>query len=295
MPPIELPKDKRIYVFGGLFFFLFLYAFAFSSPRNFPVDTIITLEKGAGLTQLANKLEDMGVIRSKLWFRTAVILFESERGIQAGDYYLSRRQNAISLAWRMTHGRHGLAEIKITVPEGFTNQEISDLFDERFSNFERERFLELSQEGYMFPDTYFVRVNATTEDVVELFKSNYEKKVSPLRERMREFGKTEEEIIKMASIIEGEVQTFEDKQTISGILWKRLSIGMALQVDADPKTYEEPGLPKQPINNPGLLSIEAALTPKSSPYFYFLNAKSDGATYFAETLEEHILNIQKHL
>lgn len=295
MPPLELPKDKRIYGLGVLFFCIFLYAFAFSTPRGFPVDTIVTLEKGEGLAQISEKLESMNIVRSNLWFRATVIFLVGEGGIQAGDYSLEEKQNTLTLAWRMTRGKHGVEEVKITVPEGFTNKEISALFDERFANFDEQRFLDISREGYMFPDTYFVRVNATTDDVVELFRNNYESKISPLREKIRESGRTENDIIKMASIIEGEVQTLEDKQTISGILWKRLSIGMALQVDADPNTYEEPGLPKKPINNPGLLSIEAALTPKSSPYFYFLNAKKDGATYFAETLEDHILNIQKHL
>ena len=295
MPPIELPKDRRIYGLGILFFLIFLYAFAFSAPREFPVGTTITLDKGAGLAVLAGKLEDSQVVRSKIWFRTMVIFFAGEGGIQAGDYYLPKKQNIITLAWRMTKGRHGVTEVKMTVPEGFTNGEISKLFDERFYNFDRKKFLDISREGYMFPDTYFVKVNATTEDVVELFKNNYESKISPLRDRIKEFGKSENEILKMASIIEGEVKTFEDRQIISGILWKRLSIGMALQVDADPNTYEEPGLPKTPINNPGLVSIEAALTPKTSKYFYFLNAKKDGATYFAETLEDHIINIQKHL
>lgn len=295
MPPIKLPQDKRIYVLLVLFFCSFFYAFAFSAPRNFPKDSIVTLEKGSGLATLSKELEEKGVIRSEIWFRVIVITLAGEGGIQAGDYYLRDSQSAVSLAWRMTRGDHGLKEAKITVPEGFTVEEIAKLFDSRFVLFNKEKFLRGAREGYMFPDTYFIKLNSTAEDVLELFRNNYESKVAPLRSEMAEFGKTEDEIIKMASIIEGEVKTWDDKRLVSGILWKRLSIGMALQVDADPNTYEEPGLPKAPINNPGLESIRAAMSPEKSPYFYFLNAKSDGTTYFAETLDEHIVNIREHL
>ena len=94
----------------------------------------------------------------------------------------------------------------------------------------------------------------------------------------------------MASLIEKEVQTIEDKQLVSGVLWKRLGIGMALQVDAAPITYRERGLPQNPIANPGLDSLKASLYPKENPYWYYLSTP-EGKTIFSKTLEEH--NIAK--
>lgn len=280
---------------GGVIFLLsLLFGLTFSTPKNFPRGEIVTLRKGAGLAELAEELKRDQVVRSALWFRVAVIIFGGEKAIQAGDYYLKDRQNGISLAWRMTFGDHGLTEIKVTVPEGFTNKEIAELFDSRFVMFDKKKFLSLAKDGYMFPDTYFIKMSATADEVVELFQNNFNTKISKFKRDLVNSKYTEEEIITMASILEGEVQTLEDKKIVAGILWKRLSIGMALQVDVDKNTYKERGLPKAPLNNPGIESIEASLNPKSSPYLYYISGK-DGTTHYAKTLEEHILNIQKYL
>jgi len=155
-------------------------------------------------------------------------------------------------------------------------------------------FLDLGEQGHLFPDTYFMKVSVTAEKVVEILNSNFESKTLLFEDKFDASKYSKEEIITMASLIEGEVQTKEDKELVSGILWKRLSIGMALQVDSAPITYDEPGLPKKPINNPGLVSIEAALSPKSSPYLYFISDK-EGKTHYARTLDEHIQNIKKYL
>jgi len=120
----------------------------------------------------------------------------------------------------------------------------------------------------------------------------------------------------MASLLEKEVKTKEEKELVSGILWKRIESGIPLQVDAtiiyitDKKTnkvsYEETqinsfyntykyrGLPKGPISNPGLDSILAALYPKESDYWYYLSTPN-GQTIFSHTLEEHNIAKAKYL
>ena len=112
----------------------------------------------------------------------------------------------------------------------------------------------------------------------------------------------------MASLLEKEVRTIEDKRLVAGILERRLRIGMALQVDASVSyitgkkttrvtkedldtdsfynTYEYPRLPLGPIANPGMESIQAALDPIESEYLYYLSTP-DGETIFSETLEQH--------
>ena len=116
----------------------------------------------------------------------------------------------------------------------------------------------------------------------------------------------------MASLIEKEVIGKEDKEIVSGILWKRLKIGMPLQIDAtivyitgkktteisreetkidSPyNTYRYLGLPPGPICNPGLESIITAVYPKISDNWYYLSSP-EGETYFSKNLEEH--NIKK--
>ena len=97
-------------------------------------------------------------------------------------------------------------------------------------------------------------------------------------------------MIIMASLLEKELKTNEDKEIASGILWKRIKSGIPLQVDAEMWTYENYGLPQKPISNPGLDSILAALNPKESQFWYYLSTP-EGKTIFSRTLEEH--NIAK--
>jgi len=98
----------------------------------------------------------------------------------------------------------------------------------------------------------------------------------------------------MASILEKELKIKEDKEIASGLLWKRIRVGMPLQVDAFMWTYQNRGLPEFPIANPGLDSIKAALSPKDSPYWYYLSTP-EGKTIFSKTLEEHNIAKAKYL
>lgn len=290
----DIFRDRDIYLVVGLFLFVIFSAHIISAPSNYPEHSIISVEKGFTLNQVSESLESTDVIRSKSLFKVFVALLGTQSGVKAGDYYLHYRESSLSLAWRVVQGKHNIDEVKVTIPEGFNNQEIADLFDEEFPLFDEKKFLTLSLDQYLFPDTYFVKVSARAEDVIEILNRNFEDKIHSVQEQLDSSKHTMEEIIIMASLIEGEVQTKEDKEIVSGILWKRLSIGMALQVDSAPITYEEPGLPERSINNPGLVSIEAALNPKSSPYLYFISDK-EGKTHYARTLDEHIQNIQKYL
>ena len=181
-------------------------------------------------------------------------------------------------------------------------------------------------EGYLFPDTYNFPSDdlLSVDDVVIKFLDNFDKKTKLLRDEM----KTREavfitdfynlplkprkvdfhDIVIMASILEKEVRTLDDMKMVSGLLWKRISIGMPLQVDATiayitgKKTgeitrddlkiispfnaYLNKGLPLGPISNPGLIALDAALNPTQSDYLYYLS-KPTGETVFSKTLEEH--------
>lgn len=290
----DIFRDKEIYLVVGLFLFVFFFAHIVSPPNTFKEESIISIEKGLSLNQVSDQLKSSNVIRSRFLFNTLVTLLGSQSGVKAGEYYLHYRESAIGLAWRVVHGEHNIDEVRITIPEGFDNEEIANLFDESFPLFDKKTFLNLGKQGYLFPDTYFMKVSVTANEVIEILSSNFESKTLLLEGQFDASKHSKEEIVIIASLIEGEVQTKEDKELVSGILWKRLSIGMALQVDSAPITYDEPGLPKKPINNPGLESIDAALNPKSSPYLYFISDK-EGKTHYARTLDEHIQNIKKYL
>jgi UPF0755 protein len=172
-------------------------------------------------------------------------------------------------------------------------------------------------EGYLFPDTYEIDKNLNLEDIIFRMLYNFEDKVDfSLREEIKAQDKNLFEIMIMASLLEKEVSDSEDKKIVSGILWKRLEEGMALQVDAtiiyltgkkttrvslsDTKidspynTYKYRGLPPAPITNPGLDSILAAIYPEDSSFWFYLSTPQ-GETIFSETLEEHNIAKNKYL
>ena len=176
---------------------------------------------------------------------------------------------------------------RITIVEGWTIKDIATYFSGKELFHEDEVLAYADFEGYLFPDTYLITKEEQLKDVIGRMLENFEIKVTQkLREEIIRQEKTLSDIVIMASILEKELKTLEDKKIAAGVLWKRLSIGMALQVDAAPITYEKRGLPKTPIANPGLTSIEAAIYPQESPYLYYLSTP-EGETIFSRTLEEH--------
>jgi len=287
---------KKIYLIpiGVVFLFWLIYLFLLKAPGDFPKKSIITIENGSGLLELSHKLKVEHVIKSENVFRTFAILLGGERGMQAGDYYFESGQNVYRVASRIVRGEHDIATVRITIPEGFTNAEISALFDPRFQKFDHAYFLNNAPQGYLFPDTYFIEVGATASSTIILLKNNFERKVAPLEAEIKSSGHSLKEIILMASILESEAKTELDREIVSGILWKRIKLGMALQVDSSPETYSHRGFPNTPISNPGIESIKAAIHPKSSTFLYFLTG-SDGLMHYAKTLNDHNKNINKYL
>jgi len=176
-----------------------------------------------------------------------------------------------------------LIPVKITIPEGYNLQDIADKL-KPFKNFDRENFFKIAPEGYLFPDTYFLTGAEDETEIIDIMQNNFEKKI----------GNISKENLIMASILEKEVRTFEDKKIVAGILWKRIKAGMPLQVDCAPNTYSCGGLPTAPICNPGLESVNAAANPIDSPYWYYISDKK-GITHFAKTFSEHQKNIAKYL
>lgn len=307
---------KRILIGVAVLLAGVIYWLNISSPSNYPSKTIINIRNGAGLLEVSKTLEKNNIIRSSFWFRTAAIVLGGERGLQAGDYYLSKRENAFKLASRIVRGKKNIETIRVTIPEGFTNLEIGALFDKRFPRFDQTEFLELAKEGYMFPDTYFIEISSNASTTINLLNNNFTKKLASLEGEIASSSRSFGDIIKMASILEEEAITSVDRKIISGILWKRMDIGMALQVDATLKyitgrgsaeltkddlklnspynSYNRRGLPPTPISNPGLDSIEAALRPQKSDYLYFLTS-DDGVMHYAKSFEEHKRNKEKYI
>ncbi|KKR43244.1 MAG: Aminodeoxychorismate lyase [Parcubacteria group bacterium GW2011_GWF1_40_6] len=292
----KLNKKSVVYTLGFVLFVIIFYSFFLSAPKDFPVGAVVRIEPGMGLRSVSSLLKKQHVIRSRVIFESFMIIFGAELHIISTDYFFENKLSAWSVARRIGRGEHNMAPISVTIPEGFDRKQIGDTFSLKLTYFDKVKFLSKTEgmEGYLFPDTYFFLTDSNETDVINSMNGNFKKKIMPLLPDITAFGKTEKEIITMASIIEREAKGDTDREIISGILWKRIKIGMPLQVDAAPETYKIKELPKNPISNPGLLSIKAAIHPVSSSYLYYLHDKN-GYIHYAKSFTEHQANIRKYL
>lgn len=302
-----------------LFLVIIFYSLLLSPPVNLENSSnIFTLKSGETLSSVSHSLTNNNFISHPICVEFFATILGRRGSIRAGDYYFPKSQNCFMVTWRITHGDFDLVPIRMTIPEGLNTKEIGDLLRAKFSSFDKNAFITeaSSSEGYLFPDTYFFFPNVSHPEVVKVMKDNFSKKVETITLKIASSSKSFKEIITMASIIEDEAITTEDRRIVSGILWKRLKLKMPLQVDATFKyingkgtfdltqddlaldspynTYKYAGLPPTPINNPGLDSIRAAIEPTQTKYLYFISDKK-GKIYYAEDFEGHQRNRELYL
>lgn len=301
-------------------------------------DTSFIINKGESVKQIGDNLKKEKLIKSKTVFKIFVWANKKEAGFQAGEYILSPKLNLKEIIRTLTSGETFNKEKTIKIIEGWTIEDMGSYLEKEGiiskkefisltkiklekNNFSDYDFLKDNKasnlEGYLFPDTYRIFKDATGEDVIKKMLANFGDKLNPeLREEIKKQNKTISEIITIASLIEKEVSGEKDMKIVSGILWQRLEIGQALQLDAtlsyvlnDNKTshsqeeteinspyntYRNKGLPPGPIANPGFTAIKAAVYPAKTEYNYFLTTK-EGKIIYSRTFEEHKLNKAKYL
>lgn len=289
---------------GVIGYSFFLITWPVSSQAS-EKDFLIT--KGSSVSLIGRKLEEDGLIRSAHAFRFYVSLNGLENKIQAGEYSL--KQN-LSLLQIVEYLKKGPKEVWVTIPEGLRHDEIAERFATALDKNQEfvDEFITLAKkdEGYLFPDTYLFPKEASVSRIILTMKSNFEKRVgSDISYRQ----------LVVASMIERETKGDQEKPVVAGIIYKREQNDWPLQIDAtiqyakgswkpilssdknlDSKynTYKYLGLPPTPISNPGLKSILAAKFPQSSEYWYYIHSSS-GQIYYATTLQEHNLNIDRYL
>ena len=257
----------------GLFVSITLIPKDFSSQP----ETLFRIEKGEGSKDISANLEKEGIVWWGQLFRAYVLIRGTSDKMQAGTYRISPSVNIFTIAGKFAAG--DVAKGTITIPEGFTAEQIWGRLQILPGYGKATDLATLEEfEGMLFPDTYQIPYGLPLDQVIKMMIDNFWKKNEGLD--------TTRQVVVMASILEKELRTKEDKEIASGILWKRIMVGMPLQVDVDMWTYQNTGLPAKPISNPGLDSIKAALEPKESPYWYYLSTP-DGKTIFSKTLEEH--------
>jgi len=284
------------------------------SPKDlaFTENKLFSVERGQSLFQIAENLEKEGLIKNKFLFDFYIITKGISRKLQAGEYYLSPSMNIVGITKKIISGE--VAKIEVTIPEGFTIKQIEERLNLKLPGTDLE--------GFLFPDTYQFSYGVSAEEVVRKMSDNFDKKLAPYRNEISGAGLTLFEAITMASLLEKEVKTKEEKEIVSGIFWKRIKerrtldscatiayvlgggnwtfeemrkeIAKGKEIDSSYNTYKYLGLPAGPICNPGLESIMAAVYPKDSEYWYYLSTP-EGETIFSKTLEEHNIAQAKYL
>lgn len=297
---------------------LICYGFLLAPPADFPASQVVKIRKGTPLASITKQLQEKNVVRSPSLFYFVIRFCCGDEGVMAGTYYLEKRLSLFPLIGRLVRGNFDPAPYKVTIPEGATNAEIAKIIAKKIPGFDEEKFLSATNklEGRLFPDTYFFTHGSDEADVVEKMVSNFEDQIRDLQTVIAGTGHSLDEIIVMASLIEKEAYKEDDRQMISGVLWKRIEQDMPLQVDAvfpyiigkntyeltkaDLKidspynTYKYKGLPPGPIANPSLSAIKAAIYPKDNPYLYYLS-DGQGKMHYALNYKEHLQNVDLYL
>jgi len=269
------------------------------------------IPKGRSASQVASSLLEEGLIKSPLTFRFYVQLTGRARKIQSGAYSLFANLSLYEIADQLTKGPD---QVWVTIPEGLRREEIVERFvsgllkeGEEEDTF-RDEFLASTKgvEGYLFPDTYLFERAASAEVVVNTLRNTFEKKIGELESGIQKSGLSLSQIVILASIVERETITEDERPIVAGILLNRLAIGMGLQVDATVQyavassrcgnmstecdwwkpptgtelsvnspynTYKFAGLPIAPISNPGLSALTAVVSPEDSDYLYQMCAR----------------------
>jgi UPF0755 protein len=321
---------------------------ALSPMEASDVEKRFVVPSGISSGRIASILEDQGLIQNGTIFSYYLKYKKEGAGFKAGEYAMSPGITADRIIEMLNNGEIIIPEtFTFTIPEGLTITEIADVLG-KSGHIDRAKFLELVNnpsllkpsdgmiippfieqipekdgmkfrlEGYLFPETYEIRIESTTDDVVIRLLQQLSKKLSTLPEdwtdQLEKNGVSFHELMTIASLVEREVVLDEERAVVAGIIYNRLEKKMALQIDAtvqyaldkhkerllieDTKkespynTYMNTGLPPGPIASPSINAIKAALYPEETKFLYYVT-KKDGTNghLFAETFKQHQNNI----
>jgi len=312
-------------------------------PRPF------TIIPGDAARFVAARLQNQGFITDADLFNLYLRVTGLDRRLEAGNFMLAETMTIPEIAEALQEAR--FEEVVVTIPEGLRAEEIAERLAENYvidgerflsavrqprslSIFDNYDFLQslpagASLEGYLFPDTYRLPVNASTPElVIAPFLDNFENKVGHDGLSGGSSGLSGRDLINLAAIVEREAVQADERPLIASVYvnrlngncvadvggtylqadptvqyargvagnwwWKPQSIAEYSQVVSPYNTYLNPGLPPGPIASPGLSAIEATRNPADSAYCFFVATGEDGRHVFARTLAEHEQNLRTY-
>lgn len=329
-----------MFLLGGFLFYRGIYIQTGDASEN----KTISISSGLTVRQIASLLKEEGIVSSDDLLVKYLVWKDLDTNIQHGDIMFEIPHTIARVATALT-SRTSVAEKEITLLPGWNLREIA-VYLEKEGITSQEAFFEavgtplvmksgsydlqsvdafasvppgVNLEGYLRPDTFRIFASASIGDIVDkLVQARADQFTDQMLADIEKQGKTVHEIITMASIIEREVRTPEDRRLVSDLFWRRKSIGMALQADSTVhyvvgtdnsvftsvhdravdslwNTYKYPELPPGPISNPSLDAIMSAIYPTANDAWYFLTTLDTGEVKYAQTLDEHIDNVYTYL
>ena len=323
-------------------FGIFSYTNSLKAVSNNKKLKEFVVTEGQNYYSIASNLHESNLIRSELGYKIYLKLHQPAKGLEAGTYYLSESMSVKDIVKTLSLGSayDRSNEVTVTINEGLTIPKVAKIVEDELG-LSSEEFMatvndsayldELiekywflttdiknpdiyySLEGYLYPETYQIRKDATIEEVIETLLNQEEKVLNEYKDEILANDLSIHEIITLASVVEIESKTSEDRKGVAGVFFNRLANGMNLGSDVttyygakvdtkdrdlyyDEINQENPyntrhpkmagKLPVGPISNPSITSIDAVLNPTESNYYYFVSDKN-GKIYFAKNYQEH--------
>jgi len=294
----------------------------YEKPGPLQQTVLFAVERGQGVSVIADNLAKQGVITQPLLFKIAARLTDKHTGLHAGEYEFPAGVSMREVLDKMDRGE--VYQRRITVAEGLTSWQIVQLL-----NAAQEltgEITEIPPEGTLLPETYNYQRGDTRAGMLAKMKEAMIHALHEVAQQKKETAPmlSEAEMVILASIVEKETAVGSERNRIAGVFLNRLKQGMKLQTDptviyaitggriqdqgqgplgrrllskdlqfeSPYNTYKYPGLPPGPIANPGKASLEAVMNPEQHDFIYFV-ADGTGGHVFAATLEEHNSNVAK--
>ncbi|WP_314760884.1 endolytic transglycosylase MltG [uncultured Abiotrophia sp.] len=307
----------------------------------------VTIPIGSSSKDIARLLKSQGLIKNADIF-SFYMKAKSVNGLQAGHYDLSPSMDADTIIASLQKGGKPIevdVDTKLTVVEGMQLEQIAQMVEENtpikasdflatandasfieelksqypslISGLDGVEGLKYKLEGYLYPATYDYIAGTNVKDLIKQMVGKMNLEYQKLKEDMGNTSLSFHQILTLASIIEKEGVTDEDRKLISGVFYNRMNNDMPLQsditvlyalgehkelvsikdteVDSPYNLYKHTGLGPGPYNSPSLSAIQAAIYPTASDYFYFVADIETGNVYYATTLEEHEALVAKYV
>jgi UPF0755 protein len=290
----------------------------FEAPGPAVAEKTVIISSGSSLQQIADTLENQGVIDNAYLFWAGVRAYKNAGKLKAGEYAFAPGSSMREVMEDLVSGK--AVYHTVTVPEGWTSQQIVERVREH--PVLTGQLDEIPPEGALLPETYTFTRGATRAQIISQMRAAQKKALAEIWDRRIEGLpiETPEDLVILASVVEKETARADERPRVAGVFVNRLRRGMRLQSDPtilyglyggdawnqdrsgitrsqldarNPyNTYQIDGLPPGPIGNPGRAAMEAVANPSRTKDLFFV-ADGTGGHVFAETYEQHQRNVIK--